>query len=198
MFDPPSLRERYKHLVAWEGQWVNYWTITTGIPVRPNANPGDSGSAVGRENEKQKRVSKRVERENDAALLASGVLTAEDLRARSPTPGSSPSTRSSSPDSGSEAPLTPNMSTVSLSTSATSTTLISSFASDSSLPITASAAAAAAPSTTPRPQARRSKHHFITVPMGLSSSLGGHSRWLRVPIAGAEDEVVAHTGIFRA
>lgn len=141
MFDPQGLRERYKRLARWDAPWVNYWTITTGerVPVA--------------EREKEKTAEKRVEKENDLALLTSGVVREEELRARpvSPTPS------------------------------------IASTASSSSLSL---------PLSPPPSPKRRSKHHFITLPIGLGKTLGEAEKWVRVPIAGAEDEVAAHTGLF--
>ncbi|KAL1711139.1 hypothetical protein EV121DRAFT_191282 [Schizophyllum commune] len=39
MFDPPGLTKRYRQLVAWNGQWVNYWTQTVPKASR-GASPG--------------------------------------------------------------------------------------------------------------------------------------------------------------
>ncbi|KAF8869632.1 hypothetical protein CPB84DRAFT_1914865 [Gymnopilus junonius] len=46
--------------------------------------------------------------------------------------------------------------------------------------------------------ARKSKahRHFVVLPNGLGSVLGGIDKWENVPIAGVEDEVSAHTGLF--
>ncbi|KAI4518925.1 hypothetical protein K525DRAFT_241812 [Schizophyllum commune Loenen D] len=40
MFDPPGLTKRYRQLVAWNGQWVNYWTKTV-----PKASRGASSGS---------------------------------------------------------------------------------------------------------------------------------------------------------
>ncbi|KAF4616889.1 hypothetical protein D9613_008585 [Agrocybe pediades] len=39
-------------------------------------------------------------------------------------------------------------------------------------------------------------HHFVVLPNGMAQSLGGMEKWENVPIAGVEDEVNAHTGLF--
>lgn len=39
--------------------------------------------------------------------------------------------------------------------------------------------------------------HFIVLPRGLGHVLGGVDKWERVIIGGVEDEVSAHTGLFR-
>jgi len=39
-------------------------------------------------------------------------------------------------------------------------------------------------------------HHFVVLPTGLGSILGGGDKWEKFLIAGAEDEVAAHTGLF--
>lgn len=38
--------------------------------------------------------------------------------------------------------------------------------------------------------------HFVVLPHGLGNFLGGMNKWEKVPIAGVEDEVDAHTSIF--
>ncbi|PPQ68460.1 hypothetical protein CVT26_006047 [Gymnopilus dilepis] len=49
-----------------------------------------------------------------------------------------------------------------------------------------------------RDSEKKSKHHrhFFVLPNGLGSVLGGMDKWENVPIAGVEDEVNAHTGLF--
>jgi hypothetical protein len=45
---------------------------------------------------------------------------------------------------------------------------------------------------------RDKKHgrHFVVRPVGLGKGLGGVERWEKVQIAGVEDEVAAHCGLF--
>jgi hypothetical protein len=40
--------------------------------------------------------------------------------------------------------------------------------------------------------------HFIVLPRGLGNVLGGVDKWERVIIGGVEDEVSAHTGLFKS
>lgn len=42
----------------------------------------------------------------------------------------------------------------------------------------------------------RPGHHFVVLPTGLGEVLGGASKWEKVLIEGAEDEVAAHCGLF--
>ncbi|GLB39790.1 putative prostaglandin-F synthase activity [Lyophyllum shimeji] len=42
----------------------------------------------------------------------------------------------------------------------------------------------------------KSGHHFIVLPNGLGQILGGSENWEKVVIAGVEDEVAAHCGLF--
>lgn len=42
----------------------------------------------------------------------------------------------------------------------------------------------------------KSGKHFIVLPTGLGQVLGGGEKWEKVVIAGVEDEVAAHTGLF--
>jgi hypothetical protein len=156
MFDPSGLRDRYKRLVHWDGKWVNYWTITAGYYPSLETD--------------ERKGYKKVEMENNVALLTSGVVYADDLqklKSRSPSPSPSPSPTPS--------PLpSPAASTISL-------------LSPNGISMT--------DQIDHEPQ-RRSKHHFITLPLGVGSLLGGQAAWVRTPIAGAEDEVAAHTGLF--
>lgn len=45
-------------------------------------------------------------------------------------------------------------------------------------------------------KSKRSLHHFVVLPTGLGKALGGWDHWEKVRIAGVEDEVAAHTGLF--
>ena len=127
---------------------------------------GEHVSAHEREDEKKEE--KRMEKENDLALLTSGVVCEEELQDRpvSPAPSISSTASSSSLPLPLSPPTSPPMRSVSMT-----------------------------PEPTPKHK-RRSKHHFITLPLGLGKTLGKAEKWVRVPIAGAEDEVAAHTGLF--
>ncbi|KAJ3527409.1 hypothetical protein NMY22_g9800 [Coprinellus aureogranulatus] len=45
-------------------------------------------------------------------------------------------------------------------------------------------------------KSKPSLRHFVVLPTGLGKVLGGWEHWEKVPIAGVEDEVAAHTGLF--
>ncbi|KAL1754132.1 hypothetical protein FB107DRAFT_216271 [Schizophyllum commune] len=90
MFDPPGLTKRYRQLVAWNGQWVNYWTKT--VPKasrgaspgsgeeRPSLSPSaSSNSASLQSNSALDRRQDVVD--NDLALLGGGTaeLSLESL-----------------------------------------------------------------------------------------------------------------------
>lgn len=49
---------------------------------------------------------------------------------------------------------------------------------------------------TASPKRKKKRRHFVVLPTGLGQYLGGMDRWEEVPIAGVDDEVNAHTGIF--
>ncbi len=49
---------------------------------------------------------------------------------------------------------------------------------------------------TSSPKRKKRRRHFVVLPTGLGQYLGGLERWEEVPIAGVNDEVSAHTGIF--
>ena len=43
---------------------------------------------------------------------------------------------------------------------------------------------------------RDKSYHFVVLPTGLGQILGGAEHWESVPIAGVDDEVAAHCGLF--
>ena len=49
---------------------------------------------------------------------------------------------------------------------------------------------------TSSPKKKKKRRHFVVLPTGLGQYLGGLEQWEEVPIAGVNDEVSAHTGIF--
>ncbi|KAF5392800.1 hypothetical protein D9757_000924 [Collybiopsis confluens] len=61
MFDPSGLKDRYATLVAWNGLWVNYWTMTR------------SQSTEHRNGAEDKEFSGRELEDNDAALVEIGI-----------------------------------------------------------------------------------------------------------------------------
>jgi hypothetical protein len=185
MFDPAGLRHRYKTLSGWDGQWVNYWTITTGFrnvmahhlaqSLVALGNDQFDDVTKGREERREKREEKRLETENAMVLITSGVVEPRDLQAYTESRPESPaSSYSRSPS--------PSPSASSLSLPLPSISLSSPPSHSLSLPVPAQG-----------DYKRHSKHHFITLPLYF----GPHSpNWVRVSIAGAADEVEAHTGIF--
>jgi hypothetical protein len=42
----------------------------------------------------------------------------------------------------------------------------------------------------------RPGHHFVILPTGLGEVLGGTTKWEKVVVEGAADEVAAHCGLF--
>ncbi|KAL1748002.1 hypothetical protein HDZ31DRAFT_30701 [Schizophyllum fasciatum] len=47
-----------------------------------------------------------------------------------------------------------------------------------------------------REKAQRQSYHFVVLPTGLGQILGGGEKWESVPIAGVDNEVAAHCGLF--
>ncbi|KAL1679151.1 hypothetical protein EV122DRAFT_210561 [Schizophyllum commune] len=118
MFDPPGLTKRYRQLVAWNGQWVNYWTQT--VPKasrgaspgsgeeRPSLSPSTSSTSPSlQSNSALERRQDVVD--NDLALLGQG--TAELSLDTLSKAGSSAASTISSNDSPFVTPCgSPNMS----------------------------------------------------------------------------------------
>lgn len=177
MFDPSGLKSRYTRLVEWEsegGMWINYFTKT--VPERA------SGSQVSVTT--NDRLENQVE--NDDALLANGIL---------PPPSYSKSNTDSS--------LVSSSPVVHAAPTKSDAKLIQKQA-DKQLKLQEKQA-----KQEEKDKAKLSKkqekdknkkpkqeRHFVVLPNGMGQFLGGMEKWERVPIAGVEDEVNAHTGLF--
>jgi hypothetical protein len=190
MFDPIGLRERYKALVEWDGMWVNYWT-ESGV-VNSSAGAG-----------KEQRA------DNDAALVESGIV-------RPSTPSSLSSTH---PD------VTVVASSVTAATATSTAEVMSSISEklpsfgrltkskikESQGPVQKESKASAkkdndaskvaekedkAVEKQPRANVKLHGHHFVVLPTGLGQVLGGLQYWEKLQIAGVQDEVAAHMGLF--
>jgi hypothetical protein len=183
MFDPTGLRDRYKLLVAWQGGlWVNYWTQTA---PRPKSRGGTDI-----ENREEQVLA------NDVGLLANGVAPSTSTPA-SPSPTHSsgdPPDVVAEPDTTKHGPLTKSEAKVADKT--------------------AQKSAKAEEKQRQKAEKDRQKQlkklqkqheannelkpgrHFIVLPTGLGQVLGGGEKWEKVTIAGVEDEVAAHCGLF--
>ncbi|KIK55492.1 hypothetical protein GYMLUDRAFT_47695 [Collybiopsis luxurians FD-317 M1] len=140
MFDPSGLKDRYATLVAWNGLWVNYWTIT--VPKsKGHSNELTDKESSGRE----------LLEDNDAALVESGI--AESIG---------------------------------------NTTLEKGLSKDEK-EYKAMQKAALKATKTSKVKAGR---HFVVLPTGVGAILGGGDQWENVIIAGVDDEVAAHCGLF--
>ncbi|KAF7986032.1 hypothetical protein HWV62_41386 [Athelia sp. TMB] len=168
MFDISDLKERYARLVAWEGLWVNYWTETL-----PRKKGGEMAEIE---------VGEQRDKENDVALLETGI--AEPNVATD--------------ENASEQPLSPAMTANSPSTSelkamqkaeAKATSKAEKERLKEEKAVVKAAQKAAKKGIVP-------PRHFIVLPTGLGRILGGSEKWEGVVIAGVQDEVAAHCGLF--
>jgi hypothetical protein len=180
MFDPSGLKSRYTRLVEWEsegGMWINYFTKT--VPERA------SGSHVPVMTET---TNDRLEDqlEDGDALLANGSLP--------------PPAYSSSNTDSLLVPSSPAVHTASTKSDAKSIQKQA----DKQLKLQEKQA-----KQEEKDKAKLSKkqekdknkkpkqeRHFVVLPTGMGQFLGGMEKWERVQIAGVDDEVNAHTGLF--
>jgi len=194
MFDPAGLKARYARLVKWEGEgglWINYWTKT--IPVahhrRSRVEPIKATEAP-----KLERI------DNDEALLANGIIPPSDVNAtrtsRPATPSFEVASITSSTGSLSNPPLhvTPTKAEAKASENETQKG-DKGKEKDKQLKQEEKARAKAAKQEEKKGKTK-AEHHFVVLPNGLGQALGGFERWENVAIAGVEDEVNAHTGLF--
>ena len=169
MFDPLGLKSRYAHLVEWQGGlWVNYWTQTIPRPVQNQPMSGQSSHIT-----VQSVTSKETLLANDNALLMNGIIPS-DVPDGPPEAAfgdqfSNPSIHSSSSQSTSPQDTTKQMKQAGKSKLKEKT----------------------------KQEKPKVGQHFIVLPKGLGAVLGGIDKWEQVLIGGVEDEVSAHTGLFK-
>lgn len=191
MFEPQGLRERYARLVDWGGDggmWVNYWTETA----------AKDGQGEDLSEEERRRLREERTEDNDRVLLESGVAPVPPpMETMHSSASSMASTTSSYATAHSELhgswPGSP----------------------DSSLPIGPSSESSTQSNTSKQSEMEAAKNlakalkedkkdkklhpksrHFVVLPTGLGSILGGSKKWEKVTIAGVKDEVAAHCGLF--
>lgn len=198
MFDPSGLRERYQTLEKWDGLWVNYWTET----VPKAANDHKKGD-VGRNKEKAKEIGpdegKDKEKPSsnpdpsvlpdntaDLAILETGVPSTDasekgnedSYEHRSPTPEVDPKIAEKERKKAEKERAKADKEHAK--------------------------AVKEAEKALKKQREREKKNkeprlarHFIVQPLNCDiPGLGSGEKWERVQIAGVEDEVAAHCGLF--
>lgn len=135
MFDPAGLKNRYTTLVAWNGVWVNYWTV-----VEPKEESKEESTTQ----------PEAQEADNNQALLDNGMV------------GEIASEYGDKPLSKDEEKQLNKLRKTE-------------------------------EKDTKKPKVPR---HFVVLPNGLASILGGEANWEKVVIGGVKDEVGAHVGLF--
>lgn len=176
MFDPAGLKSRYSRLVDWEadgGLWTNYWTTT--VPRIQH----DHHTHEAHPQEVSDAAQSSIEHlDNDEALLANGILSSHDINPLQHNP----------PD-----PVNPRSKEKPASGTSSSSDL-----KNAQTVIKEEEKQAKQEEKSAKESEKKSKpmRHFVILPNGLGSMLGGMDKWENVPIAGVEDEVNAHTGLF--
>ncbi|KAF9261744.1 hypothetical protein L218DRAFT_961241 [Marasmius fiardii PR-910] len=181
MFDPPGLTSRYKRLVAWNGFWVNYWTVT--LPRQEsNVSPTEPAEVA----------SADLEMENDVALLGTGVADRLSLDSSShpSIPGAtSPSLLNTSTSTPIPQPNDGNEKERKKAEKEREKELKKARKEREKKAKMAAKAAAKADN-------EKVGRHFVVLPTGLGAILGGGDKWEQIVIGGVEDEVAAHCGMF--
>ncbi|KAG6844028.1 hypothetical protein H0H87_010493 [Tephrocybe sp. NHM501043] len=213
MFDPTGLKDRYSRLVSWQGGvWINYWTQTVSRPK------GGSDPIVVQEvAENQDSPSRELTTtDSSSSLLASPPPPNPPPAYTEETPRQEneyfPAVDSQRPP-----PLPPRNSTPSLAATPPPLPPRSSPVQDASTkPNVGTARKAAKDLEKEQKRAEKllqkevkqlkkaekdknkakSARHFIVLPTGLGQVLGGGENWEKVLIAGVDDEVAAHCGLF--
>ncbi|KAF5365189.1 hypothetical protein D9758_005348 [Tetrapyrgos nigripes] len=203
MFDPSGLKTRYTRLVSWNGLWVNYWTITP--PRKGSSSQGRDPQDHGVDAKQRSQLAA----ENDVGLIEAGISDGGGLRPISP------STHRKSASFSSATSL--------LSYTSTSPSSLTSDMSDLQISTTPKVESGTTldPKAAEKERKRRKKEveklkkerekeakalaktekakvgrHFIVLPNGLGSYLGGRDKWEQIVVGGVDDEVAAHTGLF--
>ncbi|KAL0579905.1 hypothetical protein V5O48_002076 [Marasmius crinis-equi] len=175
MFDPSGLTNRYKRLVAWNGFWVNYWTT-----AMPSGSPSSSPSSS--------RSSSPTSDQVHAALLEpDSEAAARMLQSSFGESSSHPSSPRHSRDSSTSSLFSTSSQSVEgeRRTAETYPPRPNKLRRDSPTP-----------SSTPKPVKEKTGRHFVVLPNGVGAVLGGFDKWEKVDVAGAQDVVAAHCGIF--
>ncbi|KAH9477613.1 hypothetical protein JR316_0009837 [Psilocybe cubensis] len=186
MFDPSGLKQRYTNLVDWGtrgGLWVNYWTTTVPRAKRNllllNRSPlhhEPSSDTL----------------DNNEALLANGILTPTSTTSSSSFDSSQHSyTTGHSFSSSTNSPSPPPYAELSKSELKAAHKEEKKHRKEEE-----KAKAKSAKQEEKEHKKSKTVRHFVVTPTGLGQVLGGLEKWENVPIAGVDDEVNAHTGLF--
>lgn len=194
MFDPAGLKNRYSRLVNWEsegGLWVNYWTTT--VPVLHQHHSRVDSIEV-------TEAPKMDGIDNDEALVTNEIVPPPDMdTSRTLTP--STSKVASSTGSSSNLPLH-TVPTKAEAKASAKETLKEQKARENEVKQQEKQlkqeekARAKAAKQEEKTRKAKSERHFVVLPNGLGGILGGFEQWENVAIAGVDDEVNAHTGLF--
>ncbi|PPQ82590.1 hypothetical protein CVT25_007104, partial [Psilocybe cyanescens] len=184
MFDPSGLKNRYTRLVDWGaggGVWVNYWTTTVPHAKKSHLFTKDAASH---------RESSHDTLDNNDALVANGILTPTAIPSYHDTLSKDLDyPLYTGPNSASEIPSPPPY------TEPTKAQAKAAEKEEKKLRKQEENAKAKA-TKQEKNNKLRTVRHFVVTPTGLGQVLGGLEKWENVPIAGVEDEVNAHTGLF--
>ena len=177
MFDPLGLKTRYAHLVDWQGGlWVNYWTQTVPRAVQNNQPASGQGSHIATQ------TSTETLLDNDNALLVNGIISSGVGDEHTAPEGTN---KDELPQSSN--PLLHSPSSQPLGTATSQTTPRN----------TPKKVKQVGKSNSKEKNKQEKGKHFIVLPKGLGHVLGGVDKWERVLIGGVDDEVSAHTGLFK-
>ena len=180
MFDPLGLKTRYAHLVEWRGGlWVNYWTQTVPRHVQNNQLASGQGSHI------TMQTSTEMLLDNDSALLVNDMVS------------SGVGDKHTAPEGTNEDEDELSQSSNSLSHSPSSQSLGTATSQTTPQDIAKQTKQTGKSKLNEKNKQEKKGKHFIVLPKGLGLALGGIEKWERVIIGGVDDEVSAHTGLFK-
>uniref|UniRef100_A0A0W0FBF7 AB hydrolase-1 domain-containing protein n=1 Tax=Moniliophthora roreri TaxID=221103 RepID=A0A0W0FBF7_MONRR len=190
MFDPSGLKDRYTRLVEWNGPWVNYWTVT--LPKHKGSEGSLSASSP--------ELGEALVKENNLALMENGVadnisFDTSSTHSSQPSLSFSTSSKSSIPSMGEDQEGDEKATKAALKEQqkAEKERLKQQKRIEKERAKEVKAAARAAAREKGKEKVGR---HFVVLPTGLGAILGGGDKWEKVLIAGVDDEVAAHCGMF--
>ncbi|KAH7910897.1 hypothetical protein BJ138DRAFT_48183 [Hygrophoropsis aurantiaca] len=167
MFDPKGLTKRYEDLLKWDGLWVNYWTYTR--PFAKDAADGDSGES----------------RDTVAMLQSPGMSNADSLAESSiHEPPLASDMQRSSPRIG---PHTKSE----MKAEQQEMKRIESVQKKAEKELKKQQKKQEA-----EEKKEKKRRHFVVLPDIMHHATLGAEKWEKVEIAGVEDEVAAHCGLF--
>ncbi|KAJ3835540.1 hypothetical protein F5878DRAFT_303818 [Lentinula raphanica] len=185
MFDPAGLKDRYTTLVSAKGLfWVNYWTVTSPHERKVASHMKSEGEIDHRQ----------VLDDDSEALDRAGNLKAFDKAHNTDAHKGSSTSNIAIPLDDSREELSTLLE--SQFYSMVNATENNSHGQQTQNTVQKHHHSAGSKESTLSKEKEKGGRHFVVLPTGLGTLLGGGDRWEQVVIGGVDDEVAAHCGLF--